>query len=321
MIIQTVKITVIIPIYNAGEYLVNCLEAILNQSYTNFEVILINDGSKDNSEEICLSYTAIDNRFHYFYQENKGVSEARNLGIEKCKTKWICFVDPDDSIDVNYIKNFIINISDDKTLLMTDFNRISRNGKHLNILGYKDDTIDLISDRKKLFSDINYLVGNPFNKLYNLDIINNHNIRFRKGQTLGQDRLFYYEYIKYIDFLKLSNSSEYNYYYRENSSITKIHHYDVYLNLIKGENEILNKSEVVANEIKERYTSLFFQYLRSLNKFKQSNEDTLNELIHSKEYIHKKYFLSNNKRMLLLIRLYNLRLYKLMLYVLNQILK
>ena len=318
---QTVKISIVIPIYNAENYLVNCFDSILKQTYPYFEVILINDGSSDNSENISLSYLSKDSRFKYFLQENKGVSEARNFGIKKATTEWICFVDPDDSIDPDYIKVFVENISDKKTLVITDFNRISQTGKFDHSLHYKRQLIHLKTNYNQLLTNIHFLVGNPFNKLYNLEVIKENQIWFKKGQTLGQDRLFYYDYIKCIDNLKYIDESQYNYHYRENSSITRIHHYNIYLNLIKGENEIFNNSDNVHDQLKTRYTSLFFQYLRALNKYSESESEKLAQLKLLSQFIKKKYIHTDNKRMLILTSLFNLRQYKALSYALKLILK
>lgn len=94
-------ISVIIPVYNADKYLTDCLDSVRNQTYTNIEVLLINDGSTDNSGKICDKYAEKDCRFKVFHKPNGGVSSARNLGIEKATGKWISFVDSDDYLALN----------------------------------------------------------------------------------------------------------------------------------------------------------------------------------------------------------------------------
>lgn len=95
------KISIIIPIYNVEQYLPQCLDSIINQTYKNLEIILINDGSTDNSGKICDNYAKVDNRIHVFHKKNEGVSSARNLGLDKCTGDFIGFVDPDDFIELN----------------------------------------------------------------------------------------------------------------------------------------------------------------------------------------------------------------------------
>ena len=97
-------ISVIVPIYNVENYLRMCLDSIQNQTYKNFECLLINDGSPDNSAEICREYVAKDSRFRYFEKENGGVSSVRNYGIELAEGSFITFVDPDDWLDPDYLE-------------------------------------------------------------------------------------------------------------------------------------------------------------------------------------------------------------------------
>lgn len=97
-------ISIILPIYNKEDYLPQCLDSIINQSYTNFEVLLINDGSTDESGKICVEYAERDIRFRYFEKENGGVSSARNLGLERSEGAYITFIDADDWVEFNYLE-------------------------------------------------------------------------------------------------------------------------------------------------------------------------------------------------------------------------
>lgn len=104
------KISVIVPIYNVEKYLPTCLNSIINQTYKNLEILLINDGSSDNSGEICENYAKMDNRIHVFHKRNEGVSSARNLGIDLSVGDFISFVDPDDFLDLNLYEIVISNM-------------------------------------------------------------------------------------------------------------------------------------------------------------------------------------------------------------------
>ena len=97
-------ISIIVPIYNVENYLRMCLDSIQNQTYKNFECLLINDGSPDNSADICREYVAKDSRFRYFEKENGGVSSARNLGIERSGGAYIAFIDSDDWVEPDYLE-------------------------------------------------------------------------------------------------------------------------------------------------------------------------------------------------------------------------
>lgn len=98
---KKIKISVIIPIYNVEQYLSQCLDSIINQTYTNLEIILINDGSTDNSKKICNQYKLLDSRIIVIHKSNKGLSDARNTGIKIATGDYISFVDADDFIDEN----------------------------------------------------------------------------------------------------------------------------------------------------------------------------------------------------------------------------
>lgn len=105
-----------IPIYNAEKYLEECLNSIKNQTYKNFEVIIVNDGSNDNSETICRSFLKSDSRFRYFKKENGGVSSARNLGLDNVKGDFITFIDADDWIAEKHLELLITTVK--KTILI-----------------------------------------------------------------------------------------------------------------------------------------------------------------------------------------------------------
>ena len=98
-------VSIIVPIYNVENYLRQCLDSILSQTYQNFECLLINDGSPDHSADICREYVEKDSRFRYFEKENGGVSSARNLGIERSKGQYITCIDSDDWVDSDYIRD------------------------------------------------------------------------------------------------------------------------------------------------------------------------------------------------------------------------
>lgn len=103
-------ISVIVPVYNVEKYLRKCIDSILCQTYKNFEIILIDDGSSDNSGKICDEYLNRDERISVFHKKNQGLSEARNTGIKKAKGKYLTFVDSDDFINEEYILNLYDNL-------------------------------------------------------------------------------------------------------------------------------------------------------------------------------------------------------------------
>lgn len=115
---MTPQISVIVPIYNSDKYLRRCIDSILAQTYTNFELLLINDGSFDKSAAICDEYELRDSRVRVFHKENGGVSSARNLGVKEAKGEWIAFVDSDDWILETYIARYVSHISTESQILV-----------------------------------------------------------------------------------------------------------------------------------------------------------------------------------------------------------
>lgn len=101
------KISVIVPVYNDEKWLRRCVDSILTQTYTDFELLLVDDGSTDGSGAICDEYTAKDSRVHVFHQPNGGVSSASNLGLDNARGEWISFVDSDDWMDMNYLESLL----------------------------------------------------------------------------------------------------------------------------------------------------------------------------------------------------------------------
>ena len=126
-------ITIIVPIYNASMYLRKCLESLYHQSYKKMEILLINDGSTDNSEKICKEFVKKDSRFKYMYKKNGGVSSARNVGIEQAKGDYIIFVDSDDFCTNDMIDNILPKLTKNKLLCFGYF-RVFKNKKEKEVL-------------------------------------------------------------------------------------------------------------------------------------------------------------------------------------------
>lgn len=216
-------ISIIIPIYKVEDYLDECLNSVSNQVFTCFEVLLVNDGSPDNSETICLEYVNKDSRFKYFYQENGGVSSARNLGLINAKGKYVVFIDSDDTIGENYLKDFVDHYTDDKTLIIQDLTKEINGVVKKNRLGFLEEKkYNLIKDFKLIISNIHILEGFPVNKFFINSILQQNNIRFNTLITHKEDEIFCLEYYKYISEIQILTSANYHYINRENS-VTSSH--------------------------------------------------------------------------------------------------
>ncbi len=174
-------ISVIVPIYNVEKYLTECIESIINQTYKNIEILLINDGSTDNSGRICDEYSKKDERIKVIYKENGGLSEARNYGIDIANGEYIAFVDSDDYISDMFIENLYKAIIENNTeVSQCNFTKVTDTNEEIEKRGYNDKIkiksgYEMIKDlytnhwenivawnklySKKLFENLRYPVG------------------------------------------------------------------------------------------------------------------------------------------------------------------
>ncbi len=189
-------ISVVVPVYNAGKYLENSLESILFQTFSDFELILVDDGSTDNSGMICDEYEKKDTRVHVSHGENRGVSSARNIGLELAKGTSVVFIDADDLIDIDYIEK-LTSVSSD--LVLSNFDDYWPSTGNRKVYPAKSGEF-FITDEQDIISYLTggYAPGFVWGKLFSLKIINDNRIRFDEKQKHSEDVLFIGEYIKHI---------------------------------------------------------------------------------------------------------------------------
>ena len=190
------KISVIVPVYNVEQYLHRCIDSILAQTFTDFELLLIDDGSKDRSGEICDEYAGKDERVRVFHKENGGVSSARNLGIDNAKGEWISFVDGDDVINPKIKWNLIVeDINEADYVLFNGRDFIdSKDGKD-NIEDFYGEDYKINSSLKKADFLLKYVCHNHFLIWYRKDLIEKYNIRFTIGMKVAEDEEFQLKYL------------------------------------------------------------------------------------------------------------------------------
>lgn len=212
--------SIIIPVFNAGNSLEVCVESILKQSLNEFEIILVDDGSTDNSPDICDKYANIDSRIRVIHQDNQGASSARNRGIEEAKGEWISFVDADDTVYPNYLSEF------DKVEQKADLTYF---GSHFcTVDGHEADYFlpnKQYVGRKAIeegilglkVNAVNYChYGYTWNKFFKASIIKKHNIRFTPGIYFREDEIFVNDYVAHIDSLATMPYIGYVYFYTRN---------------------------------------------------------------------------------------------------------
>jgi len=202
------KISIVIPIYNVEKYLHKCIESILNQTYFDFELLLINDGSKDNSGRICDEYGAQDLRIRVFHKINGGVSSARNLGIKNAQGKYVMFVDADDWIEKDCLQVlYDTYCSEDLDLLQFSFRTVNDNGETMNI---NSDETSIMSLNEYVDRDAFLVcVGGTIIKK---SIIDNHKLSFREDLKLAEDQLFILSSMFHSERMKRIPDVFYNYF-------------------------------------------------------------------------------------------------------------
>lgn len=200
-------ISVIIPIYNSEQYLRKCIDSVLNQTFADFELLLIDDGSIDNSRKICNDYEAKDSRVKVITKTNGGVSLARNIGIKNAQGEWMTFIDSDDCIVNKMLESLIPRSNYDLVVggIKTSDNRM-----------YQLNAIELV-DKIEISNDVNFLLKSvlfksPCGKLYHRDIIQKYSIHFDSTVKYGEDMLFNLTYLKYCNSIKIISECFYLYY-------------------------------------------------------------------------------------------------------------
>lgn len=266
------KVSIIIPIYNAEKYLYKCLKSVKEQTYTNIEVLMINDGSTDNSETICKEFLS-DSRFSLINKENGGVSSARNLGIERCSGEYVLFVDSDDWCHNELLSQAVKNIKSYDMLCFCYYK------------AYKDKNIyeDLkVKDNANIKEEIliNKLIGGYlWNKFFNANIIKEHKIKFNENITYCEDLIFIIQYIKYVKKVNYIDKALYYYRVRKNSvsndffnnkNISILDAYEILINEY-------NKYDYYVNNLKFSYLLNYYKLKKFIPKNYNLNMDIIAE--------------------------------------------
>lgn len=217
-------ISIIVPIYNVENYLRQCLDSIMSQTHQNFECLLINDGSPDNSADICREYVEKDSRFKYFEKENGGVSSARNLGIECSGGAYITFIDADDWVDSDYLEVLYNALIDENAdISVSTYKRFEMGDNCWYVHAFQRGYDKKVFTNKKLMDELLFLDGfdNSYRfvcgklvRKYLLD-----NIAFNEMTTLGEDMEFWFKIYMVSDRVVYVNKETYN--YRTDERISK----------------------------------------------------------------------------------------------------
>ncbi|WP_283672571.1 glycosyltransferase [Clostridium perfringens] len=216
-------ISIIMSVYNVEEYLEECLKSIFNQTYKEFELIIINDGSTDNSKKIINKYIEKYNNIIYVEQENKGLAEARNLGLTLVNGEYVLYIDSDDYIDRYMFEEIIKKINTDKSDMV-----IFGHSEFYDDLDGKDCDVNLNIDDSKIYSGIEVanlmleckIMGVAWNKLYKVEKLRKENFYFEPGRYT-QDWYPTFKHISNLKRISFVNKPLYKYRLRSTSTTSK----------------------------------------------------------------------------------------------------
>ncbi len=251
------KISVIVPVYNADKWIEDCLTSIQNQSFQDFEVIIVDDGSIDQSGYICDQFASNDSRFRVIHKENSGVSESRNVALKLCVGDWVTFVDADDTLPVDSLRvrleSCLVNNTD---VSVGNITEISSTGAHMyHSYPFEHSVLYLDKDVQNKFLQYaifpNNFFGGCCNKLYKRSVIIGNNIYFTKRQR-AEDWLFNIAFFEIANSVTILVESVYNYLRRENSAMSKPYNNQIELwrESLKKKKEIIEKYKLSIDERK-----------------------------------------------------------------------
>ena len=215
------RISIIVPVYNTEQFLERCIDSILIQDFSDYEIVIVDDGSTDRSPEICDGYASRYPNVKVLHKPNGGVSSARNLGVEMSEGDYVMFVDSDDTITPDALSS-MMSVSDDGhadfivgalDILMNE-KCVYRLSVHGNVF-YPDSSIedfwvDNLGERGELFMG-------PCAKLYRRSLLNQYKVRFDESLCYSEDKLFVYTYLRYISTAAATSSVTYLYDHREDT--------------------------------------------------------------------------------------------------------
>lgn len=241
-------ISVMIPVYNAQKHIGKCIESLLNQTYTNIQIVIVNDGSKDDSQIICEEYAKKDKRIKLVNQPNGGEGAARNTGLKEADGKYLCFVDADDYVKEDFIENFYnLHKKYNSELSICGFTEL-KGEEIINETSGNVEQLNQAQAMEKLLKEDSFK-GYVWNKMFKMDIIREHKLQFDVTLAVWTDVLFVFNYMEHIDRVAFDPTPKYYYIYVENSASHEQNHV---LGVSKSYSAIRAKEQMI-DKIPEGY--------------------------------------------------------------------
>lgn len=212
-----VKISIVIPVYNAEKYLDVCLSSILDQDMHSYEVILVDDGSTDSSPMICDRYSGTDARFRTIHKVNGGVSSARNAGISLSQGEYVMFVDADDALSPDALSLLSALTVEKPDIVIGGFNIYQGEIPYRTVIPY-DSEFYPSAGLSEFFDATMHRLGElfrgPWAKLYRSSVIKKHSLRFNENLSYAEDKLFVYQFMNKISSAAAVDAPVYEYFRR-----------------------------------------------------------------------------------------------------------
>lgn len=317
-------VSIIVPVYNVAEYLPRCIESIIHQTEESWELILVDDGSSDESGKICDNYAFRDSRIRVIHKSNEGVSIARNLGVSMAKTDKICFIDSDDWVESHYLSDLLFYAKDDSTIVYGNLVHDYENKPSAIGCSYKDgEWCDLDGKNAGHFVSSNRIAGNgyPFAKIFPKKILAN-GLRFNSSISLHEDHIFVLSCLLKAKRIVLSSTPNYHYVHRpDNNSLSRKRH--TAKNMIIASTELIKLVEALiarfsmtdASYIRKLYTMLGLnQLVWAALRADKSELRIVGDAIRSQKQLFLKYYSPNHSYVKLIPCLFFFRLDKLVLW-------
>ena len=244
-------ISVIVPVYNSELYIEKCINSILKQDYTNYEIIIINDGSTDDSEKVIRKITKTTNKIRYYKQKNSGVAKTRNNGIEFAKGEYIAFIDNDDYIDPDYFKVLIDSSkSGDADIVLCGYRRPDENGKIIKELHITEHEWT------------KFLITAPWAKVYKKEYIVKNGISFLDN-NIGEDVFFNLQAFLETNKIETIDYIGYNWFFNTNSISNSVQKDYERINVFRLLNECINilKKKKLLNKKRDYIELFFYRYI------------------------------------------------------------
>lgn len=276
-------VSIIIPIYNGEKYIKKLYESLSKQTYQDYEIVYVNDGSHDESLNILKEIAEKDSKVRFFSQKNKGICASRNLGIRNAKGNYLIFLDQDDSIELNLVEKYVQAMNEDD-VDMAVFGKIHyfiTDGKIEHKVYQRFDN-EIVDDRKKIYDylfnvDNRKRLSTVWNCIYRKDVLINNNIFFDEYFKRGdEDGMFNIEYVLNCKKIRFSDECYYHYYIRKNiSTITKVNynllndflHFIDKLNSLTAGIEDVYVKNMIRLYILRFYSNVYKRFCRFNNKF------------------------------------------------------